>query len=111
MEEKTKETIEKLKALSSETPSNWREHAEWRRDNRKWLWVSGKIAVTLLMRFEEGMTREEFCERSGIPMETLSLMVKGSYDFTLSEMHNIEKTLGIDILSNLITTKTVQECE
>ena len=111
MEKEKSEIIRKLEALASPTPSKWREHAEWRVNNRKWLRVSGEIAVTLLMRFNEGMTREEFCERSGIPMETLSLMVKGRYDFTLSEMHNIEKTLGIDILSNLITTKTKQECE
>ena len=111
MEKEKSETIKKLEALSSPAPSNWREHAEWRQSNRKWLWVSGKIAVTLLMKFEEGMTREEFCEKTGIPMETLSLMVKGSYDFTLSEMHAIEKTIGIDILSNLITPKTKQRCE
>ena len=105
------EAISKLEALSSSAPSNWREEAEWRRDNRKWLRISGRIAVALIMEFENGMTREEFCEKTGIPMDTLLVMMRGSYDFTLSEIHTIEKALGKDMLPNFVTPKNVSVCE
>lgn len=40
-----KKTLEFLEAHKSETPSTWREEAEWRRDNWSWLRHSQKIAV------------------------------------------------------------------
>ena len=45
--------IDFLKANMSETPSKWREEAEFRRKNRKWIRYSQWIALKVLERMEE----------------------------------------------------------
>ena len=42
------EVLEKLKQHQSETPSKWREEAEYRHANKSWLQRSQKIAVKIL---------------------------------------------------------------
>jgi len=59
-----KETQEFLEAHQSETPSTWREEAEWRRDNCPWLRHSQKIAVKVLLQMkQEGLTQKALAER------------------------------------------------
>ena len=48
-----KETLEFLETHQSETPSKWREEAEWRRDNWSWLRHSQKIAVKVLLQMKQ----------------------------------------------------------
>lgn len=43
-------TLEYLESHQSETPSQWREEAEWRRDNREWLHHMQRRAVNQLSR-------------------------------------------------------------
>lgn len=45
-------TLEFLEAHQSETPSKWREEAEWRRENASWLRHSQQIAVKVLLNDE-----------------------------------------------------------
>ena len=51
-----KKTLEFLEAHKSETPSKWREEAEWRRDNWSWLRHSQKIAVKVLLQMKHTHT-------------------------------------------------------
>ena len=54
-----KKTLEFLEAHQSETPSIWREEAEWRRDNWSWMRHSQKIAVKVLLQMkQEGLTQK-----------------------------------------------------
>ncbi|MCR5065803.1 MAG: hypothetical protein K6A67_08540 [Bacteroidales bacterium] len=41
-------TLEYLESHQSETPSQWREEAEWRRDNHEWLRHLQRVAVKQL---------------------------------------------------------------
>ena len=41
-------TLEYLESHQSKTPSQWREEAEWRRDNHEWLRHLQRIAVKQL---------------------------------------------------------------
>ena len=45
-----KETLEFLEAHQSETPSKWREEAEWRRANASWLRQTQMKAVDELLQ-------------------------------------------------------------
>ena len=47
------EIISKLNAHSSDTPSKWREKAEWRNANKSWLRYSQRIALMMLDKMEE----------------------------------------------------------
>ncbi|MCH5238101.1 MAG: hypothetical protein J1E95_09945 [Muribaculaceae bacterium] len=44
------EVLEKLNQHQSETPSKWREEAEFRRANKSWIRRSQKIAVKILSK-------------------------------------------------------------
>lgn len=73
--------------------SNWREHAEWRKENRGWLRVSAKIAVAVLRAIDEtpGMSKELLAKKTGLDVNKI---VKGSVDLTLSEIRKLEDALG-----------------
>ena len=47
-------TLDYLESHQSETPSKWREEAEWRRDNKEWLNYSRRIFV-----YETGTSNSE----------------------------------------------------
>ena len=42
-------TMQYLEEHQSETPSKWREEAEWRKKNCEWLRYSQRIAILLLL--------------------------------------------------------------
>ena len=56
MKKKTKEFLE---THQSDTPSKWREEAEWRRENWSWLRHSQKIAVKVLLQMKQRERIEE----------------------------------------------------
>ena len=59
-----KKAIEFLEAHQSETPSKWREEAEWRRGNWSWLRHSQRIAVKVLLQMRtQGLTQKALAER------------------------------------------------
>ena len=52
-----------LDSHASSTPSKWRERAEYRRNNRKWIRRSQQIALAILERLTElGMSQKELAE-------------------------------------------------
>lgn len=87
------EIIEKLKALASPAPSNWREKAEWRVKNREWLRVSGAIALHILITKNGMDARPYVMETLGCDDETVRHILKGDADLRLSE---IIKLIGFD---------------
>ena len=91
--EKT-DIIRKLGEISSPAPSNWREHAQWRKDNREWLRVSGGIALHLLYRSTgSDEVREYIKETMSCDDATAGNILKGTHDFTLAE---IRKLIGYE---------------
>ena len=77
--------------------SNWREQAEWRRENRGWLRVSGKIAVAILTAIDEtpGMSKELLAEKTGLDINKI---VKGSVDLTVKDIMILEDALGVSLI-------------
>ena len=92
-------TIDVLRANLSETPSKWREEAEFRRKNRKWIRYSQWIALKVLERMEElKITQKVLAEKLGCSQQYVSLLVKGSENLTLETIAKLEDVLNTQIL-------------
>ena len=94
-----KETREFLKAHQSETPSKWREEAEWRRDNWSWLRHSQKIAVKVLLQMkQDGLTQKALAERMDCTQQYVSKILKGKENMSLDTLSKLEDALGISLI-------------
>ena len=94
-----KETLEFLEAHQSETPSKWREEAEWRRDNWSWLRHSQKIAVKVLLQMkQEGLTQKALAERMDCTQQYVSKILKGKENISLDTLSKLEDALGISLI-------------
>ena len=96
MKKKTKEFLE---THQSDTPSKWREEAEWRRENWSWLRHSQKIAVKVLLQMKkEGLTQKVLAERMNCTQQYVSKILKGKENMSLDTLSRIEDALGISII-------------
>ena len=94
-----KKTQEFLEAHQSETPSKWREEAEWRRDNWSWLRHSQKIAVKVLLQMKkEGLTQKALAERMNCTQQYVSKILKGKENMSLDTLSKLEDALGINLI-------------
>lgn len=94
-----KKTIEFLEAHQSETPSKWREEAEWRRANASWLRHSQKIAVKVLIQMkQENLTQKILAERMNCTQQYVSKILKGKENMSLDTLTRLEDALGISLV-------------
>ena len=94
-----KKTLEFLEAHQSETPSTWREEAEWRRDNWSWLQHSQKIAVKVLLQMKQvGLTQKALAERMNCTQQYVSKILKGKENMSLDTLTRLEIALGINLI-------------
>lgn len=92
-------TLEFLEAHMSETPSAWREEAEWRRDNWSWLRHSQKIAVKVLLQMKQmGLTQKALAERMDCTQQYVSKILKGKENMSLDTLSKLEDALGINLI-------------
>lgn len=97
--EMKKDTIKFLDSHQSETPSKWREEAEWRRDNWSWLRHSQRIAVKVLLQMkQEGLTQKALAERMGCTQQYVSKILKGRENMSLDTLSKLEDALGISLI-------------
>lgn len=93
------EVIARLKEHQSSTPSQWRERAEWRQQNKSWLLHSQRIAVKMLIRMDElNLTQKQLAEQMGCSQQYVSKILKGQENLSLETMSKIEDCLQISIL-------------
>ena len=90
---KKNETIKKLDAISSPSPSDWREKAEWRVNNRDWLRISGAVALRILMDKDGAEARMHVMDTMDCDERTAHEILCGKHDFKLSE---IVRLVGAD---------------
>lgn len=104
------ETIEKLNALKSSTPSEWREKAQWRRENREWLKKSREIALAVLNAITNNpaMTQKELARQMGVSPQYVSKILKGEENLSLQTITKLESILGMELIS---VHKQVQQFE
>lgn len=91
------EILKKLKEMSSECPSNWRDEAQWRRDNREWLRVAGTVCVYVMVNQEN--PREFVKGKLGCDDGFVDDFMKGRADLKLSE---IMALVGFDEFSKMV---------
>ena len=92
------EIIYKLKSHPSQTPSRWREKAEWRKANKSWLRYSQRIAITLDKMEELGLTQKSLAERMGCSQQYVSRVLKGTENLSIETISKIESALELEIL-------------
>lgn len=92
MRQKTQEYLE---SHQSETPSKWREEAEWRRVNSTWLRHSQHIAVKVLDYMKrEGLTQSAMAERIDCTQQYVSKILKGKENLSLETLTKLELVMG-----------------
>ena len=93
-------TLEYLESHQSETPSQWREEAEWRRDNREWLNYSRRIAVKLLSYMKrEHLTQSAMAERMDCTQQYVSKILKGTENLSLETLTKLEYAMGEQLIA------------
>lgn len=98
MKQKSK-AIQFLEAHQSETPSTWREEAEWRRDNWYWLRHSQKIAVKILLQMKQmNLTQKALAERINCSQQYISKILKGKENLSLETLSKLENALNISLI-------------
>lgn len=94
-----KNTLEFLETHQSETPSKWREEAEWRRENWSWLQHSQRIAVKVLLEMKlQGPTQKALAERMHCTQQYVSKILKGKENMSLDTLTRLENALGISLI-------------
>ncbi|MBR5210802.1 MAG: helix-turn-helix transcriptional regulator [Paludibacteraceae bacterium] len=92
-------TLDFLEAHQSETPSTWREEAEWRRDNWSWLRHSQRLAVKILLQMKQlGLTQNALAERMNCSQQYVSKILKGKENMSLETLTKLENALGICLI-------------
>ena len=92
-------TLDFLEAHQSETPSTWREEAEWRRDNWSWLRHSQRIAVKVLLQMKRlNLTQNALAERMNCSQQYVSKILKGKENMSLETLTKLENALGICLI-------------
>jgi ribosome-binding protein aMBF1 (putative translation factor) len=89
----------KLSELASSETSNWKEKAQYRRNNREWLKRSSTIAIKVLDALKaQGLTQKDLAERLDVSPQYINKIVKGEENLTLETITNLELALGIQII-------------
>jgi predicted XRE-type DNA-binding protein len=96
-------TLDFLEAHQSDTPSKWREEAEWRRENASWLRHSQQIAVQVLLKMKElRLTQKALAERMNCTQQYVSKILKGNENLSLDTIARLEDALQINLISRVM---------
>lgn len=94
------EQIKQLERLQPETPSKWREEAEFRASNRQWIHESQKIATAMVIQMDKmGLKQSDLAKRMGVSQQYISRILRGKENLTLTTIVRIEESLNLSILS------------
>ena len=95
-------TIDILNKYKSET-ANWREEAEYRRRNARWLRYSAMIALQVRERMSQiRMTQVVLAEKLGCTQQHVSMLLKGKNNLTLETIAKLEEALYFDIIGEAL---------
>lgn len=91
--------VQKILESHSSSPSRWRENAEWRKANRKWLKKSQQIAMAVLDYMDKvEMNQKELAEAMNVTPQYISKILKGNQNLSLETISKLEEILDINIL-------------
>ena len=105
-------TIDILNKHKSSTPSKWKEDAEYRRRNAKWLIYSAMIALQVKQRMAEiGVTQVMLAEKLGCTQQHISMLLKGKNNLTLETIAKMEEALEFSILRDYLIPRECSVCK
>ena len=94
---------EKLREHAPETPSKWREKADWRQKNKSWLRYSQQIAIKMLEKMNElGLTQKALAERMNCSQQYISKVLRGQENLSIETICKIEEALDIELLPKVV---------
>lgn len=92
-------SIDFLENHQSETPSKWRDEAEWRRANKAWLRHSQHIAVIVLSYMKrEKITQSVMAERLNCTQQYVSKILRGTENMSLETITKLEMAIGTQLI-------------
>ena len=102
------ETKKSIKDISVPSHENWKEKVAWRKANKAWLRKSADIALRILDALEElNWKKAKLAQEMGISPQQVSKYVKGEENFKLETLCNLEKVLGIELVTILQSDEEV----
>ena len=100
--------VEKLEQHQPETPSKWREKAEFRLANKSWLRYSQHVAMMMLDKMEEiGLNQRGLAERLGCTQQYVSKILKGRENLSIETICKIEDALELELLPKAVEKEMV----
>jgi ribosome-binding protein aMBF1 (putative translation factor) len=94
--------------VSESSQSSWKEKVAWRKANKAWLRKSAAIALRILDALEElNWKKAKLAQEMGISPQQVSKYVKGEENFKLETLCNLEKVLGIELVTVLQSDEEV----
>lgn len=92
-------TIEVLNKQRITSPGKWREEAEYRRQNSRWLKYSAMISLLVKQRMSDvGMTQVALAEKLNCTQQHISMLLKGKTNLTLETIARLEEALDFNII-------------
>jgi DNA-binding Xre family transcriptional regulator len=102
---KNQNLINFLNLVSKEDPKDWRDDAEFYRNNKEWLDRSANIAIKILSTLRHNRkenrfpnTQKDLAELMNITPQQVNKMVKGTENLTLETISRVEKALDIQLI-------------
>lgn len=93
------EALTFLESHQSETPSRFKENAQWRKENASWLRWSRRVALSIIDYMQEnGLKRADLAKKLGVSPQYVSKLLSGTENLSFKSIANIEEKLGISCL-------------
>ncbi|MCC8113972.1 MAG: helix-turn-helix transcriptional regulator [Bacteroidales bacterium] len=92
--------VEKLKEITRPRNEEEQKEADFRRENREWLQISGRLALKIsqILR-EKGMSQVDLAQRLGITAAQVSKLLSGRVNFELNTLNKLQNVLGQRIVT------------
>ena len=101
-------TKKSIKDISVQSQENWMEDVAWRKANKAWLRKSAAIALRILDALDElNWKKAKLAQEMGVSPQQVSKYVKGEENFKLETLCNLEKVLGIELVTILQSDEEV----
>jgi ribosome-binding protein aMBF1 (putative translation factor) len=101
-------TKKSIKDISVQSHENWMEDVAWRKANKAWLRKSAAIALRILDALDElNWKKVKLAQEMGVSPQQVSKYVKGEENFKLETLCNLEKVLGIELVTILQSDEEV----
>ena len=95
-------TKKSIKDISVQSHENWIADVAWRKANKAWLGKSADIALRILDALDElNWKKAKLAQERGVSPQQVSKYVKGEENFKLETLCNLEKVLGIELVTIL----------